>query len=332
MSRIDLVEAARAALRAVASLALLSAPLLAGCASRATTWSEQTADQNRVYRVDGRGDRRIVYRDNQRDATLTLVFIHGIARSKASWMFVAPRLMNTHRVVLVDLLGHGDSDKPANCDYSIGMQADILRKLILELDLRNVVLIGSSYGGAAALECLRPLAGTAEMERYRGMVLIAPAALAFQPPGTVGELRDPLAAFALIHLADSRAIASGIHMRAFADRRRVSPTLMNDYVRDLDQRDFRRAVARAAVEMFDELAARADQPRRYAGLDLPAWLIWGSEDRLVPRDVMQRLAEQLPRASTLMIEGSGHVPQEEWPVALLEHLRAILAELATDGR
>ena len=87
--------------------------LAGGCASGNPAWGERTRDLNRIFYLDGRDDRQIVYRDTETPAApLTLLFVHGLSSSKGTWQFVSPAFEQEYRVILIDLLGHGDSSKP----------------------------------------------------------------------------------------------------------------------------------------------------------------------------------------------------------------------------
>jgi hypothetical protein len=61
-----------------------------------------------------------------------LVLIHGITSSSASWEPVLPELAEHFTILAPDLLGHGQSDKPAG-DYSLGSHACLVRDLMLAL-------------------------------------------------------------------------------------------------------------------------------------------------------------------------------------------------------
>ena len=94
---------------------------------------------------------RMAYREwGDPAAAQTLVLIHGITSSSLSWIRVAPRLATRSRVLVVDLKGHGDSDRPPT-GYRLADQAEEVAGLCAALDLRQVSLIGHSWGGGIAL-------------------------------------------------------------------------------------------------------------------------------------------------------------------------------------
>ena len=80
-----------------------------------------------------------------------LLLIHGFGASTYTWRHIAPELAQTHRVIAVDLKGFGQSDKPFDSRYSVFDQAELLAELIEEKDLRNLTLVGHSFGGGVAL-------------------------------------------------------------------------------------------------------------------------------------------------------------------------------------
>jgi pimeloyl-ACP methyl ester carboxylesterase len=83
-----------------------------------------------------------------------LVFIHGWCCSQAMWGDQIEAFAPEHRIIAVDLRGHGESDKPEQ-DYDIAGFADDMAWLIREIGLDRPVLIGHSMGGVTTLNLLR---------------------------------------------------------------------------------------------------------------------------------------------------------------------------------
>jgi len=102
----------------------------------------------------------------------TTVFLHGLGDASSAFYgaFEAPSLA-PFEIVLVDLLGHGSSDKPSNFDYRPASHAAVLFQALRGLELPAPVhLVGYSLGGAVALELGRfPLPGLGRL------VLVDPA-------------------------------------------------------------------------------------------------------------------------------------------------------------
>ena len=80
-----------------------------------------------------------------------VLLLHGFGASTFTWRHVAPDLAETHRVIAVDLKGFGQSDKPFDERYSVSDQAELLAQLIEDKDLRDLTIVGHSFGGGVAL-------------------------------------------------------------------------------------------------------------------------------------------------------------------------------------
>jgi pimeloyl-ACP methyl ester carboxylesterase len=80
-----------------------------------------------------------------------ILLIHGMSGSTFSWRRAVPFLAEHHRVVMVDLKGHGMSEKPENEHYSIFDQAELVGSVIEQLDLRHLTVVGHSLGGMVTL-------------------------------------------------------------------------------------------------------------------------------------------------------------------------------------
>ena len=98
-----------------------------------------------------------VYEDGARDRP-TLVLIHGTGASGREWEPLLPLLTDSHHVVRLDLLGCGESAKPAGADYSVPAQGRRVAEVMDRLGVEHAVIVGHSSGGyeAAALAEQRP--------------------------------------------------------------------------------------------------------------------------------------------------------------------------------
>lgn len=83
--------------------------------------------------------------------TTTLLFLHGAFINKEYWAKQFDYFSKEYRVIAVDLAGHGSSSHRRN-NYAINTFADDVRALIKILDLKNMILVGHSFGTAVALE------------------------------------------------------------------------------------------------------------------------------------------------------------------------------------
>jgi pimeloyl-ACP methyl ester carboxylesterase len=102
----------------------------------------------------------------------TVLLLHGISCSVLEWEHNIAALAQQHRVIAVDLLGSGLSDKPLDADYAMQAQARFVFSFMDAMGLSSVHLVGNSMGGCIALECAAMQPG-----RVLSMVLSAPAGI-----------------------------------------------------------------------------------------------------------------------------------------------------------
>ena len=93
------------------------------------------------YSVQGKGDP-------------ALVFIHCWACNRHFWDNQVAEFSKTYRVVTIDLPGHGESGQGRK-NYSVESYGDDVKTVVTKLNLKRVVLVGSSMGGPIALEATR---------------------------------------------------------------------------------------------------------------------------------------------------------------------------------
>src|SRR6202046_1057995 len=80
-----------------------------------------------------------------------ILLIHGIGDNSTTWETVQSKLAQRFTVVAVDLLGHGQSDKP-RADYSIAAYANGMRDLLSVLEIERATVVGHSLGGGVAMQ------------------------------------------------------------------------------------------------------------------------------------------------------------------------------------
>ena len=80
----------------------------------------------------------------------TLIFLHGWGQNIQMMKMLGDRMMYNHKILIVDLPGHGLSDEPSYA-WTLDDFVEMLKELIEELKLKDIVLIGHSFGGKISL-------------------------------------------------------------------------------------------------------------------------------------------------------------------------------------
>ena len=232
------------------------------------------------------------------------VFLHGANDNAATWVRVARPLMARHRLVLVDLAGHGDS-APKNGPLGVGdLLAGVEAVVGAEAADGRVTLVGNSLGGWLALVYARK-----HPDRVADVVLVNGAAV--RGDGT--EATPNL-------LPRNREEA---RQALDATTSPASPRMPGFVLDDLVRRSAASPLARLmASPPADQLALDGHLQE----VQTPVTLIWGADDRVLPVAYARRVAAALPAARLELLERCGHVPQRECPDRLLAALQEALGE------
>jgi len=227
------------------------------------------------------GGHRIHYLDGGQGPPLVL--LHGHPSRALEWTPLLRSLMKGHRIVAPDFLGYGESDAP-DIQYAIPEQSAMVMDLLDSLRLAQVDLLGFSMGGWVALTLTRD-----HPERVRRLVLVGGGGLRF--PTNVTP-----AFFVPTSLEQFRAIEQA------QSGRRTPDFLARDLIRTSEARAW--ALLRSGTSL---LSFRGALDGHLATIETPTLLIWGEGDRLIPYDVGQRMAHELPHARLVRLPGCGHL-------------------------
>lgn len=252
---------------------------------------------------------------------VTFVLLHGYGGSTFSWRTWWPTLARRGRTVLVDLKGFGASPKPDDPRYAPDDHAELVLGVIHQLGLRRVVLVGHSMGGGVALLVALRLLDEGE-DRLAGLVLVAAAAYRQRLPPFVSLARRPRLSTALLRWLGAPFVAAQVLRTIVYDRSTITRAQVAGYARPLAEPGAHRALIRTALHIVPENLEAVTA--RYRDLEVPALVLWGRHDPVVPLHVGRRLAASLPQARMVVLERCAHLPAEEHPDASLRAVTAFL--------
>lgn len=228
-----------------------------------------------------------------------VVLLHGFASSLETWLGVIPELARDHRVIALDLMGFGWSDRPEG-DYSPQAQAELVLALLDRLQVGEFDLAGHSWGCSVALA----LALSAP-QRVRRLALYDAWVFSDQLPTFFHWSRAPGIGEALFALFYNERPAEKLEL-AFFDPEVVPESLVEEVERALSRPGTRAAALQAVRgQRFEEMEGRYGEIRK------PVLLLWGREDAVSPVSVGERLQQLLPDARLVIYPRAGHFPMIE---------------------
>lgn len=252
-----------------------------------------------------------------------VLLIHGFGASTYTWRHVAPELAKTHRVIAVDLKGFGQSDKPFDSRYSVFDQAELLAQLIVDKDLRNLTLVGHSFGGGIAL--LLALEANERLEgRITKLVLLDSIAYPQNVPVFFRLLDVPLVSRLGVSMIPP-SVQTRVALRiAYFDDSKIDQDEVDAYAAPLRTAAGKHAIIYSARQIVPDGLAEISE--RYKTIELPTLILWCDHDRIVPLEVGLKLRRTLPNSTLRLVEDCGHMPQEEQPESTLKLLQGFLGD------
>jgi pimeloyl-ACP methyl ester carboxylesterase len=248
----------------------------------------------------------------------SLVLIHGLGSSLHTWKALVPRLATAYDVIALDLPGFGASEQPA--DLSFADLVAVIPALLDDLGLERAGLVGNSLGGgtAAAVAAAWP-------ERVSALALIDAAGFQQGPVDTPAVFRlataDPTGLLARLPLR--RLLVRLALRQVFHDDALVTDDRVEEYLAPM----LRPGAIGSLRSLLSMPPSEMERLRRgLREIRAPALIAWGREDAWIPVAHAERFRQAIPSARVELLEGCGHMPQEECPEALLRVLLPFLAE------
>jgi len=245
---------------------------------------------------------RLFYAEAQSpDARLAMVLVHGAGENHLVWP-ASLRRMDGATVYALDLPGHGKSGGQGRA--SIADYVAVLLGFLDSLGVERVVIAGHSMGGAIA-----QLFALSYPTRVMGLILVATGArLRVAPVILDGILTntdatlDLVTRFAWGPNAPEQMVQLGRVQMAEVNPRVTA----NDY---------------AACNAFDVM-------ERMGQITAPTLVVGGTADQMTPPKYVAFLAEKIPGARLVMIEGAGHMVMLEQPDLVARHVQQFLTAIA----
>lgn len=245
-----------------------------------------------------------------------VVLLHGLTNSSLTWSRVAPLLAAGRRVLMPDLPGHGQSERP-NAGYTLAWYTHIIARWLEAVGVEKADVVGHSFGGGIAqmllLEC---------PERIRRLVLVAAGGLGKEVgwslrlaslPGVVEHLGQPF-------------MALGTRLALRSARGGVTP----QDVLALSRYNSRAGSARAFARSVRDVISWRGQLRNFAQraaeiVQLPPILVlWGDRDHLIPIEQGRAFARSLDGTFFRAFPGAGHYLHNERPEDFVQAVLAFL--------
>jgi pimeloyl-ACP methyl ester carboxylesterase len=267
--------------------------------------------------------------EGPRDDPMPLVLVHGTSASLHTWEGWSAALRAQRRVITFDLPGFGltgpFTGKYASWGYSGDELARFVIELLDQLKLPRCALGGNSLGGEVAwrVASLAP-------QRVQRLVLVDAAGYELQAQSVPIGFR--LANVPVVNRTFEWLLPRGLVEQSvrevYGDPAKVTPALVDRYFETTLREGNRRALVQRFQAQAIDLQSVPSNIERLRALKMPTLLIWGARDRLIPPALGERFKRDIAGSRLVVVDGAGHVPQEEDPAASVAPVKLFLSEQA----
>ena len=263
------------------------------------------------------GEYNYAYLDSGEDENKpTIVFVHGFGAEKDNWPRMAAFLSGDYRLVAIDLLGHGESDKPRNVSYKISAQMQRLHRVIEAIGLPSFHMIGSSMGGhIAGMYAARLPAKVLSVTLLSNGGILSPviadawkAMAGGEPNPLIMHSVDDVDRFFDYVMVEKPFMTASI--KAHFAKLSMAKRELNDYIFEFLRDD-----------NFENLALELPN------ISAPVQIIWGENDRILHVSSIQVMAPLLDNEKVVILPNTGHGPMMERPQQTAEALDSFIKSL-----
>lgn len=281
---------------ALAALLVVNALIVDG----KTELAEITEPDGRIFDLPA-GEAQVIDRGPREGSPIVL--IHCFSCAINWWDRMLPALERNHRVVAIDLLGHGGSEKPGS-GYTPPNQAEFVAQALERLGVSDAEVVGHSLGGSVAVA----LAEQSPQLVDRVVIIDMPPDNSYGDLGFTAELAfKPVLGEALWTIKPDFSVRDGLGV-AFAPGFEVPDAFVED-VKRMTYSSYDES-PRGNDDFLDETSLND----RMSANGKPLMVLMGAEEQIVndPRRALAQYAT-VPGAKTVLIRGAGHSPNVEKP-------------------
>jgi len=255
------------------------------------------------------------------EGSRTILLLHGISCAVDFFEQAIPYLEGSFRILGLDLLGFGLSEKPRKAPYSLALYASLIREFVEKTTserTEETFVIGHSMGGkyAIATALLYPgIFAKMVVSNTDGFVHL---------PGWVRIISWPVIRHVLKELMTKDRVARYGFSSAFYAPNSIDHASFEKNLlisRDRDTVDTVIALNRNLARLDLQ---RTGLRKRLGELDIPILVLWGDHDQYISSKLASTAHEELPGSELHMFESCGHSPMLEYPEEFSEVVRRFL--------
>ncbi len=222
-----------------------------------------------------------------------VILIHGFPFNGSIWEEIAARLSRSARLICPDLRGHGLSPAPEGI-YTMELMARDVALMMDNQGIHKAVIVGHSLGGYISLAFLSLFA-----QRCIALGFVATQAGSDSPEKKKGRYQT----VEKLENKGVEALTEGM------------PESLSDFpeIRDRIKTMIRATHKNGLIGALLGMAERTDYTTQLKVISVPALVVAGEQDKLIPIETAREMADLIPGSKIEIIPGTGHMPMMESP-------------------
>lgn len=242
--------------------------------------------EEKSVKVDGHNIRYLIDGKSKKN----LLLIHGLGASAERWEHVIPNFAKNYRVIVPDLIGCGQSDKPT-IDYTTHYLSQFIKKFLDHIGINKVSIIGSSLGGQIAAEFV-----SRNNDMVEKLVLISPS-------GIMKHTTPALDAYIMAALYPSVDSASHA-FQMMSGRRNIDEKIINGFIQRMKLPNAKMAFMSTLLGLKDaEIISN-----KLISIKSPTMIVWGENDPVIPIKYAESFVSAINDCRFVKMLDCGHTP------------------------
>ncbi len=257
---------------------------------------------NNPFKIDLQGNSITYYREGKGE---TVLFVHGITTYSFIWRKMSPDFTNNYDVILIDLLGCGDSDKPLNEDLSLKRQAHLIHEFCQKLGIDKFHMVCHDVGGG-----IGQIFAVNFPHLLFDLTLINSVAYNFWPVQPIIAMRTPIIRQIAMASLDF-GMFELIIKRGLFHKSNFTAEWMDLFWKPMKTPLGRKAFLHFAKCLDNKNLTEIENEIRQ--LQIPILIIRGEADVYLSAAISEKLHSEMPNSKLIKIETGGHFIQVDEP-------------------
>ena len=232
-----------------------------------------------------------------------LMLIHGLGASAERWNNVIPLFSEQYRVIVPDLIGFGQSDKPA-VDYTIDFFVDFLEKFIAAIKVKRPSIIGSSLGGQISAEY-----ASSHSEEISKLVLVSPS-------GIMKQSTPALDGYIMAAMYPNKISAKNAFELMEGSGKHVDEEIISGFVDRMKRPNAKLAFMSTILGLKNSKSIKS----KLESVSSPTLLLWGTDDPVIPIVHAEGFTSSIQNCTFCKMYGCGHTPYVQEPKTFVSNV------------